>query len=426
MKDKKIILLAPRLPFPTDSGSKNVMYNYCKILNEKYNMKVIIISFDDIEYKPEDKPEFIEKVYIIKKIGKLTKLFTIFKYSILMNKLPLQVCLYYSKKTKKYIKDILEIEKPDILISYMARMAEYLKLYDNCYKISDLEDFISLRYKRQQKVDIDFVNPYGNFILTLPNIIQKILLNKKIKKYVLNKEVKLMEKYELEINNFSDKTIFVAQNEVNTYNTLIKDNKAFAIPLGVNVDYFSEYNSKINKEDNAICFLGAMRVAHNEAGVKYFIKEVLPIIIEKKPDIKFYIIGGGVTDEIKKKQNKNIIVTGRVDDVREYVGKCKVFVCPLIFGTGIKTKNLEAMAMKVPIVTTNIGAENIHAKNDIDWYIIDDKYKFAEKVVELIDNNEISQKVANNAYEFVVNNFTWKVAEEKIGELLQEIEKYNN
>lgn len=421
MKEKKIVLLAPRLPFPADSGSKNVMYNYCKILNQKYNMKIVLISFEDIKYNPKDKPEFIEKVYTIKKIGNFTKILNVFKYSMLLSKFPLQVCLYYSKSTKKYIKNILEIEKPDILISYMGRMAEYLKAYDNCYKICDLEDLISLRYKRQQKVDIDLVNPYGNFILTVTPTIQRILLNKKIKRFVLKKETKLMEKYEIEVAKFSNKVIFVAQNEANSYNKMVESEKAIYIPLGVDMEYFSENNVEVMKQDNSICFLGSMRVAHNEAGVKYFIKEILPLILLKNNNIKFYIIGGGISEELRKNKNKNISITGRVDDVRSYLKKCQVFVCPLVFGTGIKTKNLEAMAMKLPIVTTSIGAENIHAKNGKEWYICDDNQEFADKILFLLENKERREKMAIDAYDFVKKNFTWKVAENKLGKLIEEI-----
>ena len=250
MENKKIVFITSRLPFPSDSGRKNVMYNYCKILHEKYNMNVSVISFADIEYKPCDKPDFIEEVYIIKKINKMTKIKNIIKYCFFSNRFPLQVCLYYDEKSKKYVKSLLEKEKPDIVISDMVRMAEYLKLYDKAYKISNLDDLISIRYKRQLDVNMDLVNPYGNFLVSLPEKFHKLLLNKYIKKYVLKKEIKLLEKYEVEINSFSDKTVFVAQGEADIYNKKVNENKAISIPLGVDIDYFSEYNSKIDKEEN--------------------------------------------------------------------------------------------------------------------------------------------------------------------------------
>lgn len=420
MENRKVVFLTSRLPFPADCGSKHVMYNFCKILNEKYGMKIIVVSFEDIPYNEKDKPNFIEEVHILKNVGKLTKICNIVKYSIFTSKFPLQVCLYYSKSLKKQIKKILEEEKPDIIISYMVRMAEYLKLYNEAYRVSILEDLLSLRYKRQLKINEESINPYGRFLDSIPKKLHKILLNKHIKKYVFHKEIKLLEKYELQGNNFSDKTVFVAQNEANIYNENTKTQKAMSIPLGVDIEYLSKKIS-VDKEENSICFIGDMRVAHNDAGVKHFINEIFPIIYSAKNNVKFYVIGTGASEELKKLESDNIIFTGRVDDIRKYVEKCQVFVCPLTFGTGIKTKNLEAMAMRIPIVTTSVGAENIFMEESGIWYIADNNEEFAKDVLKLLDNETMRNEMATKAYDFVYNNFTWKVAENKIGELLKEI-----
>ena len=122
-------------------------------------------------------------------------------------------------------------------------------------------------------------------------------------------------------------------------------------------------------------------------------------------------------EQIKK--YLNIIFLGRVDDVREHLKKCKVFVCPLTFGSGIKTKNLEAMAMGLPIVTTNIGAENINAINQKDWIVTDDVNEFANSVVKLIDDAKLRKTIGFNAYTYVKNNFTWDIAEKKLKKILE-------
>mgnify|MGYP002240203480 CR=1 FL=1 len=79
------------------------------------------------------------------------------------------------------------------------------------------------------------------------------------------------------------------------------------------------------------------------------------------------VVGGGASENLLKLQSEHVTFTGRVEDVRDYLEECSVFVCPMTFGSGIKTKNLEAMAMGLPVVTTSIGAENINAQNGRDW-----------------------------------------------------------
>lgn len=420
---KKVLFLTSRLPYPATSGRKNVMYNYCRILNEKIGYKIVNVSFlesgDDIKLKPD----FIDKTYELKKISMKTKVINIIKKTILGKSFPLQVSLYWSRKTKKEIDRILKEEKPDIVISDMIRMSEYLKNYEG-YKISNLDDLISIRYNRQLKVDINLINPYGAYLYTLPKSIQKIISINFIKRLILNKEIKLIKKYENNIAKEYDNIIFVAEKEAKIINSKIGQEKALAVPLGVDIDYFSEYYNKLQVDEDSIVFLGVMNVAHNETAVINFIKNIFPIILKSKPDIKFYIVGSGVTERLKQYSSKNIIFTGRVDDVRMYVGKCKVFICPLIFGSGIKTKNLEAMAMGIPIVTTSIGAENIHAKNGEEWLIADSDQDFAKAIVSLIDDRDLYEKIQKNALKFVSDNFTWSIAEKRLKKML--MKKFEN
>lgn len=406
---KKLLFLTARLPYPTNSGRKNVMYYYCKYLNELYNYEIINVSFlekgDDVNLKPD----FISKTYVIDKINSFNKLKNITIDTLIKKKKPLQVSLYSDKSINKQLKEIIEYEKPDVLMCDMIRTADYLKDY-NIPKILDMDDMLSIRYKRQLDMDIEDVNPYGAFIYQFPKFIQGIMNLKTIKNYVLNLETKLLEEYETNISKKYDSIVFVAEKEAAQMNKKLGLNKAFAVPLGVNIEYFSESkNYEYNKECNSISFLGAMNVTHNESAVIHFCKNILPIIEKHIHDIKFYIIGSGVTEKIKNlsKLNKNIIVVGRVDDIRKYIVKTEVFVCPMLFGSGIKTKNLEAMAMSIPVVTTSVGAESINAIDGKDWYIEDDNEEFAKRVIMLLKNENLRKNISLNGFNYVEKNFDW-------------------
>lgn len=122
----------------------------------------------------------------------------------------------------------------------------------------------------------------------------------------------------------------------------------------------------VYKKNNSIAFMGALNVAHNENGIIHFIEKCMPEIVDSIPSATLYVIGGGASEHLKQYASENIVFTGRVSDVRIAVGECQVFICPLKFGSGIKTKNLEAMAMGMSIVTTTIGAENIGATDGKD------------------------------------------------------------
>lgn len=415
-KTKKILFVMPRLPFPATSGRKTSLYHYCRILSEELGYRLIVAAFLEKGDNPQLKPGFIDRLEVLPKPSATTKIKNIFVDSILLKKKPMQVSLYWNPSAKMMIDEIVKEEQPDIIIGDMVRSTEYIKDY-SIYRIADLDDRISLRYQRQLDYDISGINPYGAFLNTVPKIIQKIMLWKPLKVYVVKNEIILLRKYELEIAGQCDRTVLVAQQEADALNQELGENKAYAIPIGVDVDYFSY--RKNNFEEEYIGFLGAMSVAHNENAVRHFILDILPDIVKERPRAKFLVIGGGASDDLKKFESQHVHFTGRVEDVRDYLEKCKVFVCPMTFGSGIKTKNLEAMAIGLPIVTTSIGAENIDAENEKEWIVEDNPREFSRAVIKLLTDENLQSKMGEDASKFINANYTWNVTKKKFEELLQ-------
>ncbi|MDF2472469.1 MAG: glycosyltransferase [Anaerocolumna sp.] len=411
---KKLVFITARLPYPASSGRKNVMYNYCKILHEVYGYEITILSFLESGDVIEPKPNFIHRVIELPNVSGKRKAINMLVKTLLLRKFPMQVSLFYDHKHQETIDLLIKEAKPDVVMTDMVRTSEYARNYKG-YKIVNLDDMLSIRYRRQLDVDLATVNPYGAFLYSLPKSIIEVLSKKIMKKIILKNEIKLLYKYERDVAKDYDRTVFVAEREAEILNKDLNFTRAIAIPLGVDAEFYGRYYGKLQPQKYTIAFLGAMSVAHNESAAINFIQNILPLILNKIKDAKFIIVGGGVTDQLKRYATKHVEFTGRVEDVRTVVGACAVFVCPLTFGSGIKTKNLEAMAMGVPVVTTSIGAENIHARDGIDWLVADDYNEFANKVVKVLKDGRFRQELAANAYSFVKDNFTWRVATEKFG-----------
>ena len=414
-----ILFVMPRLPFPAVSGRKTSLYHYCRILSEELGYRLVVAAFLEKGDKPEEKPDFISRLVVLPKAKASKKIGYIFKDSLIKKKKPMQVSLYWNPEAQKIVKQLAEEEKPDIVIGDMVRSIEYIKDL-KAFRISDLDDRISLRYQRQMDSDMDGINPYGAFLDTLPKLLRKMLSVKFVKRSVVKNEIKLLRNFELEMGRICERTVFVAQKEAEQFNEELGERKAMAVPIGVDTEFF-RYEPK-NSKENYIGFLGAMNVAHNENAVRHFIDDIFPSVIKQIPDAKFLVIGGGASDELQKLSNDHIIFSGRVKDVREYLDQCKVFVCPMTFGSGIKTKNLEAMSMGLPLVTTSVGAENINARDMQDWIVADDEQGFANAVIDLLSDENKRQIIGKNANEFIKKNFTWQVAKEKFQAIFEELE----
>lgn len=407
---KKVLFLTTRLIYPVNDGRKVVLYNYCKGLVEQHNCEVRLFSILDDNEKVEQ-PNFISKVYYSKAPSNYNKIKNIIIKSLLQNKWPIQVSVYYSKKIKSYLTDVINEFEPDIVICDMARTAEYFKDLDEekYNKILDMDDILSKRYNRQAESGIISINSIGAYLNRIPSFLKKIAQSNLVMKFIINKEAKLLNRYEIDISNYYKSIIFVSPVEAKEFNKKINSNKSIDITIGVDCEYFSKKVAN-EKKKNFIVFLGNMYVGHNKDSVKYFLDNVFPKILKDIPNCTLRIVGK-CSDDYKiylENYYKNIEVTGEVEDIRKYIQECAVSVAPLKYGTGIKTKILEVMAMGVPVITNDIGNEGIDLKDNVEAIIENDDEKLYERIVELLKNEDLQDTLSLNAKNFIYENYRWK------------------
>ena len=126
----------------------------------------------------------------------------------------------------------------------------------------------------------------------------------------------------------------------------------------------------------------------------------------KKPDAIFCIVGGNPSNDVTAlaKNNKGIVVTGRVHDVRPFIDKAHSVVAPLQIARGIQNKVLEAMSLNKPIVVTMMAMEGINAQQCNGVVITDDKNTYAQACLSYLDE----QPKALTNRQWILDNFTWQ------------------
>ena len=161
------------------------------------------------------------------------------------------------------------------------------------------------------------------------------------------------------------------------------------------------------REPKTLLFAGAMHRDVNIESVLYFHEKIWPHIHREMPDARFYIVGNKPDQRVKAlaKKDKDVVVTGFVEKLEPYYLRASVFVSPLFVGGGIIAKNLQAIALGLPVVTTSIGNEGIDAVPDRDILIADDPDAFAEKVLLLLRDSQKWEEIVQNGKRFVLKNF---------------------
>lgn len=188
-----------------------------------------------------------------------------------------------------------------------------------------------------------------------------------VRNAVLTIERNLVAKAEIYYSKLYDKVIFVSKVETDYLNQK-QSGKAITILVGINAVPENELTGE--PEKSLLSYVGNLKVAANVDILHWIISDILPKI---NHDVKSMVIGK-CPDDIKEKYkgNNHVIFTGRVDNLVEYIRKSQIFLSPILYGTGIKTKILEAMSMGVPVVTNDVGAEGIEAKDGHEFWVKND------------------------------------------------------
>src|SRR5262249_2182934 len=109
-------------------------------------------------------------------------------------------------------------------------------------------------------------------------------------------------------------------------------------------------------------------------------------------------------------RDANLIVTGTVPDVRPYLWGAAVSIVPLRVGSGTRLKIFEAMAARIPVVSTTVGAEGLPARDGETILLADNADAFARACVTLLEDDSRRQSVANAGLQMVASTYSWDAA----------------
>ena len=216
-----------------------------------------------------------------------------------------------------------------------------------------------------------------------------------------------------------DAIVVVADHEKDAINSFFPGTDIRVIPNGVDCEYFKPLGEE--EEFPSLVFVGRMSHPPNVEGILYFHKYVYGHIKRKNPDVRLYVVGCEPVKEVQQlTSDETVTVTGYVEDVRPYLAKSSVVVIPMISGSGMKNKILEAMAMGKTVVTTSVGALGIDVTPGRNIIIADGAMVFAQRVTELLSNEQLRRVIGYEAQKFAETRYSWVNTADTVNKLFDE------
>jgi GT2 family glycosyltransferase/glycosyltransferase involved in cell wall biosynthesis len=152
------------------------------------------------------------------------------------------------------------------------------------------------------------------------------------------------------------------------------------------------------REPATMLFLGSFRHDPNRVAVDWFVREVMPLILARVPEARLVIAGSDPPPAHTYADTEgHLEMLGFVDDVREPLARYAVFVCPILSGSGVRVKLLEAFAAGIPVVSTVVGAEGLADKDGEFCALSDSPEGFADRVVKLLSDPDTAAAMAVRA-----------------------------
>jgi hypothetical protein len=176
--------------------------------------------------------------------------------------------------------------------------------------------------------------------------------------------------------------------------------------MSVDTSYFRPDEQQ--PEPGSMIYTGYYEHFPNEDAVVYFVREIFPLIRRRIPNAKFYIVGSHPSDVVwELGRLDNVVVTGRVTDLRPWLARATVFVAPIRLGRGMRGKILEAMAMKRPVVGSSVALAGFGVTDGQEALIADEPSAFAERVVRVLTDPSLRDRIAEGGYELVRAKYDW-------------------
>jgi glycosyltransferase involved in cell wall biosynthesis len=193
------------------------------------------------------------------------------------------------------------------------------------------------------------------------------------------------------------------------------------VPAGVDTDFFAPQPDTVR--DPIVLFSGHYEQEANRDAVLWFATRIWPLVRAQHPGVRFMVVGPGVTPVLRDlaRRDPSIVVTGEVADLRPYLHRAQVYVCPVRLGSGMRVKVLEAMAAGVPVVTTSLGAEGIPIQPGDTCLIADQPPMMASYISLLLQDEELRTRMARQAQQLVSERFAWDHCTDQLERVLQDV-----
>ncbi|GAK51419.1 glycosyl transferase, group 1 [Candidatus Moduliflexus flocculans] len=391
-----ILFITEKFPYPLDSGGRIRTFHILKGLSQEHRITLITTIEQETQrqYLPDLQKICRDVTVITVKNETSVQLGKKILRNIL-SPIPIVVERHYQPEVAATVSRLLQSGDSSFDVVHFDHLDA--SIYANCLPPGML-------------TVLDEHNIVSNQIMTSAEVERNLL-----KRLYMQFQAQKTLRYEPDVCRKMTCCFVCSDTDKGYLMNIAKEAHVVTIPNGVDVEYFSDASwrrqasIKLPPAPQAMIFVGTLDYGPGATATRYFCHRILPLIHAQIPEATFLAVGQNPPQYLRDLANQDarILVTGRVDDIRPYVDRAKVFVVPLRSGSGTRLKILDAMAMSIPVVSTTIGAEGLNIRSGENILIADTPEDFSAAVLKLLQDDSFAASIKQNAFRFVRETYSW-------------------
>ena len=207
--------------------------------------------------------------------------------------------------------------------------------------------------------------------------------------------------YELEHINDYDGIVCITKNDADYFCENGCRKPVTVIPFGVE----PEDVPQVEAEPDSLFHIGAMDWLPNQESIRWLLEEVWPVVHREVPRAKLYLAGRKMPECWMKAHIEGVSVVGEVPDAMYFIGSKKINVVPLLSGSGIRVKIIEAMSVGKTVITTTVGAQGIDYTDGENLLIANTPQEFAQQIKRCLDDDDFCHRVGAAAERLIAEQY---------------------
>lgn len=224
----------------------------------------------------------------------------------------------------------------------------------------------------------------------------------KARRIYLNHLASKLKTYEQRTINEVDGIAAISFDDTNRFNGLQCRVPLVTIPFGIDLQKYIPTNTA-QAEPLRLFHLGAMNWAPNNEAVNWLLDEIWPELSKK--GVTLNLGGRDMPESITRQAADNLVVRGEVPDAIDFMNQHDVMIVPLLSGSGMRVKIIEAMALGKVVITTTVGAEGIDYISGEHLLIADTPGEFLEHIDHLLADPGKGKALSKNARSLIESKY---------------------